>query len=120
MGWAVQKPAPGAASVKVGSVLHCQARYRYSGPWSKVKVVGETRGTWILPPGYPAINKKTLRSRSNATDYGWRFYTTQERTDKLFVEDNRSRVARLIEVMQLGDAETLRQIIDLLDAKEEL
>jgi hypothetical protein len=120
MGWEISKPAPGAATVKVGSVLHCQQRHRYNGEWSRVKVVGETRGTWLLEQGYPAINKKTLCSRASKTDYGWRFYTTKEKEDKLYVEDNRARTARRIEVMQLVDAETLRQIVDLLDAKEEV
>jgi hypothetical protein len=113
MGALKRADAPGAGSVKVGTVLHYQERYRHNGDWRTAKVTGETKGTWLLAGG-DVINKKTLCTRAGRNDYGQRFYTKQEKADKLFVESNRYGVARRVEVLQLNDVDMLEQIMEVL------
>lgn len=99
------------SELKVGDVLWFESFWR---EWRFRAITGETKLSWIVGEGWSEekANKKTLLTAADRQGRKTRYYTAQQRDDKMWVDANRHRIES--KVCGCSDRATLEKIEELL------
>lgn len=78
------------------------------------QIMDETKLSWIVGPDYAKlkVNKKTMTTASFGGMSGYRFYTDKGKEDRIFENNHRHKICRLVESCS---ADKLKQIAAIVD-----
>jgi hypothetical protein len=86
--------------MQTGDEIWCHDTTSHTHPWFKETISAETSQSWLLGQcGQYKVNKKTMLE--NMGQYGdRRWYSDEDRASKMWVDQNRWKIAKVVEGCQ--------------------
>ena len=108
------------SEIKIGDTLYERQQYRRQGEgkWKPVKIVGETKMSWLYAPFGEGsetrikINKKTMTSAADYRGMRDKYFTHDQTVNIDFCDVHRRSVTAAVE--KINDASIMREIARLV------